>query len=207
MFIPEGGRITLDALQAILTRRSTRNYLPDAIEPEKLDRILEAARQAPSGGNNQTNHFLVIRSREVIQKLIAMTETAFAHMEIEENTYASLKHAIAASKKGGYVFCYNAPVLIAVANCRDYGNNLADCACAIENMMVAANALDLGSCWINQLRWLNEDQALVDYLRALGMRENERVYGAVIIGYPATESGLPNRNLMAQKGNEITYID
>ena len=126
-------------------------------------------------------------------------------MEATENTYASLKHSIAASKKGGYVFCYNAPLLIVVANQKDYGNNMADCACAIENMMVAANALDLGSCWINQLRWLNEDPRLVAYLQTLGMKESERVYGAVIIGYPA--SGLPNRNLMQQKGNEVTLID
>ena len=197
----------MEALEAILTRRSTRNYKPDPVEAEKLDRILRAARQAPSGGNNQTCHFLVIRNREVLGKLIGMTETAFAKMEIAEDTYASLKHAITASKKGGYVFCYNAPVLIAVANRRDYGNNMADCACAIENMMVAANALDLGSCWINQLRWLNGEPALVEYLQSLGMREDERIYGAVIIGYPATESGLPNRNLMAQKGNEVTFID
>ena len=197
----------MEALEAILTRRSTRNYKPDPVEAEKLDRILRAARQAPSGGNNQTCHFLVIRNREVLGKLIGMTETAFAKMEIAEDTYASLKHTITASKKGGYVFCYNAPILIAVANRRDYGNNMADCACAIENMMVAANALDLGSCWINQLRWLNEEPALVEYLQSLGMREDERIYGAVIIGYPATESGLPNRNLMAQKGNEVTFID
>ena len=197
----------MEALEAILTRRSTRNYKPDPVEAEKLDRILRAARQAPSGGNNQICHFLVIRNREVLGKLIGMTETAFAKMEIAEDTYASLKHTITASKKGGYVFCYNAPILIAVANRRDYGNNMADCACAIENMMVAANALDLGSCWINQLRWLNEEPALVEYLQSLGMREDERIYGAVIIGYPATESGLPNRNLMAQKGNEVTFID
>ena len=84
---------------------------------------------------------------------------------------------------------------------------MADCACAIENMMIAANALDLGSCWINQLRWLNGEPALTEYLRSLGLKENEQIFGAVIIGYPATESGLPNRNLTAQKGNEITYID
>ena len=197
----------MEALEAILTRRSTRNYKPDPVEEDKLEKILDAARQAPSGGNNQTCHFLVIRNREVIGKLIEMTETAFAKMEIAEDTYASLKYAIAASKKGGYVFCYNAPVLIAVANRRDYGNNMEDCACAIENMMVAANALDLGSCWINQLRWLNEEPALVEYLCSLGMKEYEHIYGGVIIGYPATESGLPNRNLMAQKGNEVTYID
>ena len=197
----------MEALEAILTRRSTRNYKPDPVEEDKLEKILDAARQAPSGGNNQTCHFLVIRNREVIQKLIEMAEAAFAKMEIAEDTYASLKHAITASKKGGYVFCYNAPMLIVVANRRDYGNNMADCACAIENMMVAANALDLGSCWINQLRWLNEEPALVEYLCSLGMKEYEHIYGGVIIGYPATESGLPNRNLMAQKGNEVTYID
>ena len=197
----------MDAMQALLTRRSTRNYKPDAVEPEKLNQILKVAGQAPSGGNNQYNHFLVIRNSDVIRKLIGMTEAAFAKMEIAEDTYASMKHAISAAKKGGYVFCYNAPVLIAVANRRDYGNNMADCACAIENMMVAANALDLGSCWINQLRWLNEEPALVEYLQSLGMKEYERIYGAVIIGYPATESGLPNRNWMQQKGNEVTIID
>ena len=197
----------MDALEAIVTRRSTRSYRPDPVDPEKLDRILEAGRQAPSGGNNQSSHFLVIRNREVLDRLIAMTEKAFAAMEVTENMYASMKHSIAAAKKGGYVFCYNAPVLIVAANRRDYGNNIADCACAIENMMVAANALDLGSCWINQLKWLNEEPEIVEYLRSLGMKEDERVYGAVIIGTPATETGLPNRNRMILKGNEVTWID
>ncbi len=197
----------MDAMEAILTRRSTRNYKSDPVEEEKLALILDAARQAPSGGNNQSCHFIVIRNREVLLRLVALTESAFAKMEADENTYASLRKSIEASKRGGYVFCYNAPVLIAVANRKDYGNNMADCACAIENMMVASNALDLGSCWINQLRWLNEEPTLLDCMYSLGMKENERVYGAVIIGYPATESGLPKRNLMAQKGNEITFVD
>ena len=197
----------MEALEAILTRRSTRNFRPDPVPQDLLDRILTAGRQAPSGGNNQYNHFLVIRNRQVLDTLIRMTEKAFSKMEADENTYASLRHAIAASKKGGYVFCYNAPVLIVVANRRDYGNNLADCACALENMMVAANALDLGSCWINQLRWLNEEPELVRCLTGLGMKENERVYGALALGRPAGENGLPARHLMPQKGNEVTFID
>ena len=196
----------MDALEALLTRRSTRNYKQIPVETEKLEQLLEAARQAPSGGNNQTNHFLVIQNPEVLRKLCALAQEAFAKMEIKEDTYASLKNSIALSKKGGYVFCYNAPVLIVVANRKDYGNNMADCACAIENIMIAANALDLGSCWINQLKWLNEEPAIVDYLQTLGMKEDELVYGSVIVGYPASDSGLPNRFLMPQKGNEVTYI-
>lgn len=197
----------MEALEAILTRRSTRNYRPDAVEAEKLEQILNAAKQAPSGGNSQTNHFLVIQNREVLCKLAAMAQEAFARMEITEDTYKSLKNSIVLSKRGGYVFCYNAPVLIVVANRKEYGNNMADCACAIENMMIAANALDLGSCWINQLKWLNEEPEIVEYLHTLGMKEDERVYGSVIIGYPAGDSGLPNRGLMPQKGNEVTFID
>ena len=197
----------MEALEAIMTRRSTRNYKPQPVEQEKIEKLLEAGRQAPSGGNNQTSHFLVIRNREVLEKLIVLTEKAFAGMEITENMYASMKHAVEASRKGGYVFCYNAPLLIVLANRKDYGNNMADCACALENMMIAANALDLGSCWINQLKWLNEEPEILEYLYSLGMKETERVYGAVIIGYPATDSGLPNRNLMHLKGNEITWID
>ena len=87
----------MDALEAIVTRRSTRSYRPDPVDPEKLDRILEAGRQAPSGGNNQSSHFLVIRNREVLDRLIAMTEKAFAAMEVTENMYASMKHSVAAA--------------------------------------------------------------------------------------------------------------
>lgn len=197
----------MEALEAILTRRSTRNYKPDAVEEEKLEQILAAAKQAPSGRNNQTNHFLVIRNPEVLRKLAAMAQEVFAGMEITEDTYASLKNSIMQSKKGGYVFCYNAPVLVVAANRKGYGNNIADCACAIENMMIAANALDLGSCWINQLKWLNEEPAILGYLRTLGLKEDERVYGSVIIGYPDTSDSLPNRKLMPQKGNEVTFVD
>ena len=197
----------MEALEAIVTRRSTRNYRPDPVEEEKLEKILEAGRQATSGGNNQTSHFFVIRKREVLDRLVVMVERAFARMEVTEDMYASMKHSVIAAKKGGYVFCYNAPVLIVVANRKGYGNNIADCACAIENMMVAANALDLGSCWINQLKWLNGDPEITAYLRGFGLKEGERVYGALIVGYPATDSGLPNRGLMAVRGNEVTWID
>ena len=194
----------MDTYEAIITRRSTRSYKPDAVERDKLEKIIEAGRFAPSGGNNQTNHFLVVQDKAVLEKLAALTQEAFAKMEVTPETYSSLKTSILLSKKGGYVFHYNAPVLIIVANQKNYGNNLADSAVAVENMMIAANAFDLGSCWINQIHWLTEDEKMLAYLRELGLKENERVFVSMALGYP--KDGLPNRKPLPRKGNEVTFI-
>ena len=194
----------MDTLDAIITRRSTRSYKPDAVERDKLEKIIEAGRFAPSGGNNQTNHFIVVQDKAVLQKLATLAQDAFAKMEVTPETYSSLKTSIMLSKKGGYVFHYNAPVLIIVANQKNYGNNMADSAVAVENMMIAANELDLGSCWINQMHWLTEDEKIFSCLRELGMKENERVFASMALGY--AKDGLPNRKPLPRKGNLVTYI-
>ena len=192
--------------ECIRTRRSTRLFAKKELPRELVEQVVEAGRYAPSGGNNQSTHFLVIRDREVLDHLAKMAEEAFAAMEETPEMYKSLRNSVRASKKGGYVFHYNAPVLIVTANQKNYGNNIADCACALENMMIMANDLDLGSCWINQLRWLNEEPALVKALQELGMMEEERVYGALALGYAATEDGQPNRNPLPRTGNPVDWI-
>lgn len=195
----------MNTYDSIITRRSTRKYLDKPVERELLEKVIEAGRYAPSGGNSQTNHFIVVQDRKVIEKLVELTERAFSKMEYDENTYVSLRSSIMQSKKGGYVFCYNAPVLIIVANKKDYGNNQADCAVAIENMMLEANELDLGSCYINQLKWLNEDEQILAYLQSLGMNEDERVYGSIILGYPDTQDKKPMRTPLKRNGNQVTW--
>ena len=195
-----------EAFELLTTRRSTRKYKMDPVPAEMLEKIIEAGRHAPSGGNSQTTHFIVIEDAEVLKRLTQLAEASFSAMEVTEGMYRSLANAVRAAKKGNYVFYYGAPVLIVTANQKDYGNNMADCACALENMMLMANALDLGSCWINQLRWLNEDPALLAAMQKLGLAENERVYGAVAIGFPDTEDGKPQRTPLPRKGNPVTYI-
>lgn len=196
----------MEALEALRTRRSTRAYRPDPVNTDLIETVLEAGRRAPTGGNSRTNHFFVIRDQEILQKLNRMARKAFAAMEVNENTYRSLRNSILASKNGNYVFTYNAPVLIVVANRKGYGNNIADVACALENMMIAANDLDLGSCWINQLKWLNEDPEILAYLETLGLKENERVYGSLALGYPLSADGLPERKPLPETGNEVTWL-
>lgn len=194
----------MDQLEFIKSRRSTRRY--DARMPERndIERVVEAGRYAPSGGNSQTTHFMVITDAAVLNRLTEMVQAAFAAMEETPGMYGSMVNSIRASKRGGYVFHYNAPVLILTANRTDYSNNIADCACALENMMLEANALDLGSCWINQLRWLNGDANITAYLQTLGLAEGEKVWGALALGYPA--GGMPERKPAPRHGNSVTWI-
>ena len=115
----------MNAWELIRSRRSTRKYEPKVVERGKLEQIVEAGRYAPSGGNCQTTHFIVIRSREVLDQLAGLVKQEFAEMEVREGMYASLVHSIEASRKGAYIFHYNAPALIVTANQKDYGNNIA----------------------------------------------------------------------------------
>ena len=194
----------MEAFEAILTRRSTRKYKDTALSKELIEKVIEAGRYAPSGSNSQSTHFIVITDKGVLAELTELVKQAFAGMEVKEDTYVSLKNSINAAKSGNYMFYYNAPVLIVTANRKGYGNAIADSACALENMMIAANALDLGSCWINQLHWLDENDAIRSFLQEKGIKEDETITGGLILGYP--DSGLPNRTLLERKGNPVTWI-
>ena len=195
----------MEAFEAILTRRSTRKLAPQMPDRTLIEQVLDAGRHAPSGGNSQTTHLIVITSTRVLDELAVLVREAFAQMEAGPDTYVSLRRSIEASKRGAYVFHYGAPVLIVTANKQGYGNALADSACVLENMMIAANALDLGSCWINQLHWLDENPQIRAYMRTLGLAEDETITGGLIVGYAA--GGTPVRSELARTGNPVTWVE
>ena len=195
----------MDAFEAILTRRSTRKMSPELPDRDLIEKVIEAGRHAPSGSNSQTTHFIVITDKAVLDDIAKVVQGEFAKMEIGPDTYISLKASINASKKGMYVFHYNAPVLIVTANKKGYGNAIADSACALENMMIAANALDLGACWINQLHWLDESEAVRAFMEGLGLGKNETITGGLILGYGA--DGAPVRAEFARTGNPVTWVE
>ena len=197
----------MEALEAIRFRRSTRKFKQEAIPDEVLQKIIESGRLAPCGGNSQTAHFIVIRSQKVLNELAGLVCETFAKMEIKPDTYKSLQTAIKLSKKGNFVFHYNAPVLIVTANKIGYGNAMADCACAVENMMIAANAIDLGSCYVNQLHWLDDNADVRRYMASLGLGEDETICASLVIGKPDTRDGLPIRTERTITGNRVGFID
>ena len=195
----------MDWLDWIKSRRSTRKYLGRAVEQEKVEQVVEAGRFAPTGGNMQNTHFLVIRRPEALERLADLARQEFAKMEETPDMYKSLRSAVQRSKEGNYVFTFHAPVLIMTASKKGYPNGMANCACALENMMLMANALDLGSCWVNQLRWLNDNPLLTEALREMGLEADELVYGGMVLGYADTEDGLPVRTPLPHTGNPVTW--
>jgi len=188
-------------IESIQKRRSVRVYENRQVDQDELVMIIEAGRYAPSGGNHQTTHIIVIQNREIIDRLEEIAQQEFAKMEVSEGMYSGLIGTINQSKLGKLSFTYHAPTLILLANKKGYSNAMADCTCVLENMMIAATSLDVATCYINQLKWLNENQAMVDYLKTLGLNEDEIICNGLIAGYSAQVM-----NPLDRKGNPVTYL-
>lgn len=191
-----------ETIAMILKRRSIRTFTEQPVPLGMLDDILLAGRHAPSGGNSQFCHFTVIQSREVMEQLSALAAQSFSKMEVTEGMYKSMASAIQRAKAGPVDYFYGAPALVIVSNLKSHPNAMADSAAAIENMLVAATSYDLGSCWINQLKWLTDDETLRGRLATMGIGEEEVICGAVILGYARQwpQAALP------RTGNRVTFI-
>lgn len=153
-----------DRAQALLdvmySRRSIRKYEADrAVEHEKIMLLLKAAMAAPSACNLQPWEFIVITEQEVLHQL---------------------KECIGAEHGRDY----NAPAAFVVCGNTSYipweSTGAMDCSAAIENMLLAATALDLGAVWIGAL-----DHEAVRSL--LDIPEHVEVISVVLFGYPAEQ--------------------
>jgi len=153
----------MDVLKAIKERRSIRKYEPKAVPEEKLTQILEAGQWAPSAGNSQPWKFIVVRDEEVKNELARVA------------TYGK--------------FLAQAPVAIAIVIDPQASNHpVEDGAAATQNMLLAAYALGLGTCWIGSYSSGYEEKAK----EVLGITRDKRLLSLISLGYPA-ESPMRGR--------------
>lgn len=162
----------MDALEAIRTRRSIRKYKDRPVEKEKLMQVLDAGRWAPSAGNCQDWEFIVV-------------EDAKKKKEFFE---AAMRHP----------FVLQAPVLIVV--CADLERSyergfhdkefyaMQDTAIASQNMLLAAHALGLGTCWIGDFR----EKETKD---VLGIPKHVKPVAVIALGYPDMEPTSTRKEL------------
>lgn len=178
-----------EVLCNIKARRSTRAYAGRQVAEGDLDLVLEAATHAPSGMNLQAWHFTVVQNAEKLAELNERIKAAFAKSNDPQKQ--------GRGQNPSYCCYYHAPTLVIVS--ADETNRLSpfDCACALENIFLAATSLGIASCWINQPGETCEDPGVRACLTGLGVPENYRVYGCAALGYPSEDS-LPKPKKLAE---------
>ena len=163
----------MDAVEAMKTRRSIRKYKVEDVPEDVVTTILDCGRWAPSAGNRQPWRFIIVRD-SVVRKRLA---TAFP--------------------TGSFVA--DVPVAIAVViDPAGSTHPVEDGAAATQNILLAAHALGLGSCWVGTYNSANEGIGK----EILGAPAEHRLLSIIAIGYPA-ESPTKTRKDLA----ELTFTD
>lgn len=152
-----------DLIELIKTRRSVRSFSDEKIPEDVLRAIAETAVYAPSAMNRQCWHFTVLTDREEIAILAEAVKSAGS---LDER----------------YCFYHPAALIIASAD-RDVAMGRDDCACALENIFLAAHAFGVGSVWINQLRDFCDVPEVRALLHEYGVPDGHAVYGSAALGY------------------------
>lgn len=166
---------TNSTLENIIARRSVRAYIDLQVAEDDLLAILNAATYAPNGMHFETSHFTAIQN---VDKLVALNDRIKGAFEKSDELRIRER-----GNNKNYCCYYHAPTLVIVSNEPTQWWAGMDCACAIENMFLAAQSLGISSCWINQLGTTCDDPEVRAYITSLGVPENHKVYGCVALGY------------------------
>jgi len=136
-----------------MSRRSVRKY-KEAANPRRkfAGNFKRPASFAPNGGNTQLWHFTVLQNQNTLKELNELIRNAFAKNAGSDNRF--IKGAAKVAQSDMYCFYYGAPTLILVSGDVANPNAMADCACAVENILLAAHAEGIGSVYINAPTWV-----------------------------------------------------
>lgn len=173
-----------EVLKVIKSRRSVRNYIHEQISQANLDLIIEAGIYAPTAHNEQPWHFTVIQNKEMLQYINEKVRESMAKSDVEWIKKTGSNPA--------FQVTYNAPTLIIVSGRKDAMAWSADCAAAIQNMLIAAESLNIGSVWLGLLRFFFQQEGEVS---KLGIPEGYQPYYGVALGFKAKKQAAPKRNL------------
>jgi len=201
-----------DILDVIVTRKSIRRYKPDPVPDEMIDKILEAARWAPTGENYQPWRFIVIRDQETKDRIGRLAKlgsgsrmTAWYCLGEMQPRFEKIKDPekraeVLRFMYSGEVseFARYAPVVIAVIGTLMEGSVDVpyDLSAAIENMLLEAHSLGLGACWVHgPVASTRDAKKFKEILKIpTGMGEY-KVIAYVAIGWPKEQRKHPRPKL------------
>lgn len=153
-----------EMIEVLCKRTSTKVFNSEKIvEEEKLDQIIKAGTYAPSGMNKQSAIIVAITNKEMRDKIARM------NAEVMGSTRDPF---------------YGAPVVLVVLANKDVGTYLYDGSLVMGNLLNAAHALGVGSCWIHRAKEVFETKEGKEILQSLGIEGNYEGIGNCILGYP-----------------------
>ncbi len=171
-----------NTLDAIKTRRSIRKYKSDPVPKETLDKIIEAGLYAPSGMGRQSTIIISVTNKEVRDRL------------------SKLNAKIMGSDSDPF---YGAPAVLIVLADKNCPTGIYDGSLVMQNLMLAAHELGLGSCWIHRAKEEFELPEGKEILKSLGIKGEYEGIGHCIVGYTDGEEPSP----AARKENRVYHID
>jgi nitroreductase len=175
-------------IDTIKKRRSVRAYQDTPVPRDLLNAVIEAGNEAPSAMNSQPWRFVVVEDRAAKMKLLGaalpqakkVTEQV---KDIDPERYELIKKRYAELPDPVY---YSAPAVIFVIGNGRYAAH--SCPLACENMMLAAHALGLGSCWVGFGAMVTEDAGVRALLE---LKDGDQIFGPILVGYPKGEPARP----------------
>jgi nitroreductase len=171
-------------IETIKNRRSVRQYLPEQIKDEELENILETAIYAPTGHNDQPWHFTIIQNKDLINEINDGAKKVMQGMEMDWMAKLGAME--------DFNIFHRAPTVVIVTGKKDALTPTVDCAAAVQNMLLAAESMDIGSCWIGfaKFYFLNPEN-----IKKFNIPEDYEVQFGVALGYKVTENPqAPERN-------------
>ena len=170
-------------IKDMLERRSIRRFKPDMIERELIDQIIEAGLYAASARGQQATRIIAVTNKELRNKIV------------EDNRKIG-------GWEDGFDPFYGAPVILIVLAEKDWPNRIYDGSLVMGNLMLAAHALGLGSCWIHRAKEEFEMEWYKSLLASLGMAGEFEGIGHCALGYVDGELPLA----APRKENRVFYV-
>ncbi|MBF4468868.1 MAG: nitroreductase family protein [Methanobrevibacter arboriphilus] len=172
-----------DVFDVINGRRSVRSYKKEQLKDEEIEKIINAGLMAPTARGEEPWHFTVIQDQKLLKE---MNDIGIKNMASSGDKFLE---SIANSGKN---ILHNAPTVIIISGNESASDIKADCSAAIENILLAAEGLDIGSCWIGLIKAYFQDPESSTKLKI--PNGYVPLYG-VTLGYKnAEKQGNPNRN-------------
>jgi nitroreductase len=182
---------TKDVIEIIKTRRCVRQYLDKDIPDDDIRFLIDCAGYAPSGLNMQPWAFLVIKNKNKILRLSEICKKSIIPLlEDMKNTSKAAAEYLSFLKQKGSDMFYGAPALVIILGNRNAPTAVYDCAMAAQTMMLAAQSMGIGSCWIGAAQRALMDEQL---LKELGAPEGYIHVAPLIFGYPKGKTRVPER--------------